>query len=87
MNNQPSTDQYRGHETDHVLQNLRKRRAAEARFKWIGRAAIGLAMSFLAILFITIFRFNEPVMLIKHFFSFSEDITFIYTQKFILIIY
>ena len=60
MNNQPSTDQYRGHETDHVLQNLRKRRAAEARFKWIGRAAIGLAMSFLAILFITIFSKGIP---------------------------
>jgi len=60
MNNQPSTDQDRGHETDHVLQNLRKRRAAEARFKWIGRAAIGLAMSFLAILFITIFSKGIP---------------------------
>ena len=43
-----------------MKENLRKRWAAEARFKWIGRAAIGLAMSFLAVLFISIFSKGIP---------------------------
>ena len=40
--------------------NLRRRRAAEIRFKWMGLCAIGLAMVFLAILFISIFKNGIP---------------------------
>ena len=42
-------------------ENLRKRWAAEARFKWIGRAAIGLTTSFLAVLFISIFKMYSGI--------------------------
>ena len=43
-----------------MMENRRKRRAAEAQFKWIGRAAIGLAMSFPAVPFIFILRKGIP---------------------------
>ena len=60
MNNKPHESQATWHDTGRLKENLRKRRAAEARFKWIGRAAIGLAMSFLAVLFISIFSKGIP---------------------------
>ena len=60
MNNKPYEPQATWHDEGHMKENLRKRRAAEARFKWIGRAAIGLAMSFLAVLFISIFSKGIP---------------------------
>ena len=41
-------------------ENLRKRKAAEIRFQWIGKGAIGLAMIFLAVLFISIFSKGIP---------------------------
>ena len=43
-----------------INKNLRRRRAAEIRFKWMGLCAIGLAMIFLAILFISIFKNGIP---------------------------
>ena len=60
MNSQPDESQATWHDADSVKENLRKRRAAEVRFKWFGRAAIGLAMSFLAVLFISIFSKGIP---------------------------
>ena len=60
MINQPNEAQATLNDADRVKEGLRKRRAAEARFKWIGRAAIGLAMSFLAVLFISIFSKGIP---------------------------
>ena len=60
MNNKPYEPQATWHDAGRMKENLRKRRAAEARFKWIGRAAIGLAMSFLAVLFISIFSKGIP---------------------------
>lgn len=60
MNNKPYEPQATWHDEGRMKENLRKRRAAEARFKWIGRAAIGLAMSFLAVLFISIFSKGIP---------------------------
>ena len=41
MNSQPNESQATWHDTDRVKENLRKRRASEARFIWFGRAAIG----------------------------------------------
>ena len=43
-----------------LSENLRKRKAAEIRFQWIGKGAIGLAMIFLAVLFISIFSKGIP---------------------------
>ena len=43
-----------------VSKNLSRRRAAEARFTWIGRGAVSLAMIFLAVLFISIFKSGIP---------------------------
>ena len=60
MNNQSNESQARLHDADRVKENLRKRRAEEARFKWLGRAAIGLALSFLVVLFISIFSKGIP---------------------------
>ena len=60
MINQPNEAQATLNDADRVKEGLRKRRAAETRFKWIGRAAIGLAMSFLAVLFISIFSKGIP---------------------------
>ena len=60
MNNIQHESQASWYDTGLVKENLRKRRAAEARFKWIGRAAIGLAMSFLAVLFLSVFSKGIP---------------------------
>ena len=52
MNNKPYESQATWHDAGRMMENRRKWQAAEARFKWIDQAAISLAMSFLAVLFI-----------------------------------
>ena len=74
MNKKPCESLATWHDAGRMMGNRRKRRAAEAQLKWIGRAAIGLAMSFLAVLFI----FSKGIPGFSNIMSQSKSIS---TQK------